>query len=145
MEAPVGELAGEFVREARVGASGEGDVFLQGLIDDFQSRTAMSKRDMRRMLEKDAASFLQSSCRILKASTKGPGAEYLIELVESGDGKRPDRSRTASPRHRHPVRESMGAVRCNAGHQAPPYGISIGGHDGTERRYRARETRPGDR
>ena len=81
MEAPVGELAGEFVREARAGvASGEGDVFLQGLIDDFQSRAAMSKRDMRRMLEKNAASFLQSSCRILKASTKGPGAEYLIEF-----------------------------------------------------------------
>jgi hypothetical protein len=84
MEAPVTELVGEFVREVRVAAaSGEGDVFLQGLVDDFQSSSAMFKRDMRRMLEKDSAGFLQSACRILKTSTKGPGAAYLIELLWS--------------------------------------------------------------
>jgi len=84
MEAPVAELVGEFVREVRVAAANsDGDVLLQSLVDAFQSSSAMSKRDMRRMLEKDAASFLQSSCRILKASTKGPGAEYLIELLWS--------------------------------------------------------------
>jgi hypothetical protein len=84
MEAPVGELVGEYVREVRVGAPGsEGDAFLQGLVDDFQSSSAMSKRDMRRMLEKDSASFLQSACRILKASSKGPGAACLMELLWS--------------------------------------------------------------
>src|SRR5437879_1318336 len=84
MEAPVAELVGEFVREVRVGeVASEGDVFLQGLIDDFQSSSAMFKRDMRRMLEKDSASFLQSACRILKASDRGPGASYLMELLWS--------------------------------------------------------------
>src|SRR5258708_612673 len=84
MEALVGELVGEFVREVRVcAAGGEGDVYFQGLVDDFQSSSAMSKRDMRRMLEKDAASFLHSACRALKASAKGPGADYLVELLWS--------------------------------------------------------------
>lgn len=84
MEAPVAELVGEFVREVRVSAaSGEADVFLQGLVDDFQSSSAMFKRDMRRILEKDPAAFLHSACRVLKASTKGPGAEHLMELLWS--------------------------------------------------------------
>jgi hypothetical protein len=84
MEAPVAELVGEFVREVRVAAANsDGDVLLQSLVDAFQSSSAMSKRDMRRMLEKDAAWFLQSSCRVLKASAEGPGAVYLMELLWS--------------------------------------------------------------
>ncbi len=84
MEAPVAELVGEFVREVRVAAANsDGDMLLQSLVDAFQSSSAMSKRDMRRMLEKDAAWFLQSSCRVLKASAEGPGAVYLMELLWS--------------------------------------------------------------
>src|SRR6476660_8973164 len=84
MEVPVKELVGEFVASVSVpAAQNDEDVFLQGLIDDFQSSSAMFKRDMRRMLEKDSASFLQSACRILKASDRGPGASYLIELLWS--------------------------------------------------------------
>jgi len=84
MEAPVAELVGEFVREVRVDAdNGDGDVLLQALVDDFQSSSAMSKRDMGRLLEKDSAWFLQSACRVLKASAEGPGAVYLMELLWS--------------------------------------------------------------
>ena len=84
MEAPVAELVGEFVREVRVDAAdSDGDVPLQSLVDDFQASSAMSKRDMRRMLEKDPAWFLQSACRVLKALAEGPGAVYLMELLWS--------------------------------------------------------------
>lgn len=84
MEAPVAELVGEFAREARVGAAhSDGDVFLQGLVDGLQAGSAMCKRDMRRMLEKDSAAFLQSACRTLKASVEGPGAVYLMEVLWS--------------------------------------------------------------
>ena len=84
MEASVAELVGEFVREVRVDAAdSDGDVPLQSLVDDFQASSAMSKRDMRRMLEKDAAWLLQSSCRVLKVSAEGPGAVYLMELLWS--------------------------------------------------------------
>jgi hypothetical protein len=72
------------VREARVAAANsDGDLLLQSLVDAFQSSSAMSKRDLRRMLEKDGARFLQSSCRVLKASAEGPGAVYLMELLWS--------------------------------------------------------------
>ena len=84
MEAPVAELVGEFVREVRVAAANsDGDLLLQSLVDAFQSSSAMSKRDLRRMLEKDGAWFLQASCRVLKASSEGPGAVYLMELLWS--------------------------------------------------------------
>ena len=84
MEVPVMELVGEFVKEAQVRQGTEDeDVSLQGLLDDFQSSSAMFKRDMRRMLEKDPSGFLLSACRVLKASTKGPGAAYLMELLWS--------------------------------------------------------------
>jgi hypothetical protein len=84
MEAPVPELVGEFVRAVRVSAANsDGNVLLPALVDDFQSSSAISKRDMRRMLEKDAAWLLQSSCRVLKVSAEGPGAVYLMELLWS--------------------------------------------------------------
>ncbi len=84
MEAPVIELVGEFVREMKVSAAaGDADVSLRGLVDGFQSSSAMFKRDMRRMLEKDPQAFLQSAFRILKASSAGPGAAHLMELLWS--------------------------------------------------------------
>ncbi len=82
MEAPVEELLSEFVAAVHTSAAGEEeDFFLQGLVDDFQSSSALFKRDMRRRLEKDAPSFLRSACRILKAGAKGPGALYLMESL----------------------------------------------------------------
>jgi hypothetical protein len=84
MELPISELVGEFVKEVSVRATeGDGDVFLEGLVDHFQLSAAMFKRDTRRMLEKDPASSLQSACRVLKGSSGGPGAEYLMEQLWS--------------------------------------------------------------
>jgi len=84
MDVPVIELVCEFVHEAQVRPGTEDeDVSLQGLIDDFQSSSAMFKRDMRRMLERDASAFLLSACRVLKVSATGPGAAYLMELLWS--------------------------------------------------------------
>jgi hypothetical protein len=62
-------------------AQNDEDVFLQGLVDDFQSSSAMFKRDMRRLLEKDPVLFLRSACRILQARANSPGADYLMELL----------------------------------------------------------------
>jgi hypothetical protein len=82
MEVPVKELVSAFVAAVNELAAGEEeDVFLQGLVDDFQSSSALFKRDMRRRLEKDPPTFLRSACRILKAGAKGPGALYLMELL----------------------------------------------------------------
>ena len=82
MDVPVKQLVGEYVRAVQVPATGEEeDVFLQGLVDDFQSSSALFKRDMRRRLEKDPPTFLRAACRILKANSNGPGAEYLMELL----------------------------------------------------------------
>ena len=82
MEVPVTQLVTEFVAAVKVPEAGEEeDVFLQGLVDDFQSNSAMFKRDMRRRLEKDPPGFLRAACRILKANSRGPGAEYLMELL----------------------------------------------------------------
>lgn len=84
MDVPVKQLVSEFVDAVHVPAAGEEeDVFLQGLVDDFQSSSAMFKRDMRRRLEKDPPGFLRAACRILKANSRGPGAEYLMELLWS--------------------------------------------------------------
>ena len=82
MEVPVKQLVGEFVAAVSVPpAQNDEDVFLQGLVDDFQSSSAMFKRDMRRLLEKDPMPFLRSACRILKTKSTGPGAEYLMESL----------------------------------------------------------------
>ncbi len=84
MDVPVTKLVREFVDAVNVPASGEEeDVFLQGLVDDFQSSSALFKRDMRRRLEKDPPGFLRSACRILKRHKMGPGVEYLMELLWS--------------------------------------------------------------
>ncbi len=82
MEVPFERLLSEFVAAVHTPAAGEEeDLFLQGLVDDFQSNSALFKRDMRRRLEKDAPAFLRSACRILKAGAKGPGALYLMETL----------------------------------------------------------------
>lgn len=82
MEVPFQKLVSEYVAAVHAPEAGEEeDVFLQGLVDDFQSSSALFKRDMRRRLEKDPPAFLRSACRILKAGPKGPGAAYLMELL----------------------------------------------------------------
>jgi len=84
MDVPIKQLMREFVAAVSVPEAGEEeDVFLQGLVDDFQSSSALFKRDMRRRLEKDPQAFLRAACRILKAKSNGPGAEYLMELLWS--------------------------------------------------------------
>ena len=93
MEAPVAELVGEFVREVRVAAANsDGDMLLQSLVDAFQSSSAMSRRDMRRMLEKGCGMVLT----IVLPRTEGlgggsrSGVSDGTALVEPGAGERPD-------------------------------------------------------
>jgi len=82
MDVPVKQLVSEYVAAVQVPEAGEEeDVFLQGLVDDFQSSSALFKRDMRRRLEKDPPGFLRAACRILKVNSTGPGADYLMELL----------------------------------------------------------------
>jgi hypothetical protein len=84
MEAAVHELIGDFLREATVGVAGaDVDAWLQRLMDDTVSSSAVLKRDMRRMLEKDSSGFLQSACRILKVCSQGPGVGSLLDLLWS--------------------------------------------------------------
>jgi HEAT repeats len=84
METPIAELVREFVQQARVPAGKpEEDAPLQRLIRDFELNPAMSKRDMRRLLEKDPQAILRSACRILKASSEGPGAAFAMEQLWS--------------------------------------------------------------
>jgi HEAT repeat protein len=83
MDVPVKQLVSQYVAAVQVPKASEEDVFLQGLVDDFQSSSALFKRDMRRRLEKDPPGFLRAACRILKTNSKGPGADYLAELLWS--------------------------------------------------------------
>jgi hypothetical protein len=84
VEVPVVELAREFVHEAQLCAGTEDeDVGLQELLDDSQSSPAIFKRDVRRMIEKDARGFLASACRVLKRCAEGPRAASLMELLWS--------------------------------------------------------------
>jgi len=84
MEIPVQELLGDFLREANVPDAEPGDdVFLEHLVDDVQSSSALFKRDVRRILEKDPAAFFQSACRILKRSVERPGAASLLDVLWS--------------------------------------------------------------
>ena len=82
METPVIALVREYVKEVRIPSGNEEeDLYLQGLIDDFQSSSSMFKRDIRRRLERDPQAFLRSACRILKANSEGPGAAYAMEQL----------------------------------------------------------------
>jgi len=84
MEALVQELLSDFLQEATVSlADVDVDTWLQRLIDDSVSSSAVLKRDMRRMLEKDPAGFLQSACRILKVCAQRPGVASMLDLLWS--------------------------------------------------------------
>jgi hypothetical protein len=84
MEVPVQELLGDFLREANVPVAGSGeDTFLEHLVNDIQSSSALFKRDVRRLLEKDPGAFFPSACRILKISLERPGAGSLLEILWS--------------------------------------------------------------
>ncbi len=84
MQAPVTELVMEFARQVRLPESeGQQDIYLRTLVAEFASNTAMIKRDMRRLLEKDPRLFLRAACRILRQSPEGPGAAYLADLLRS--------------------------------------------------------------
>ena len=84
MEAPIQELIGDFLHEASVsGADTDIDICLQRLIDDGGSSSAVLKRDMRRLLEKDAHGFLQSACRILRVCSERPGVASMLDLLWS--------------------------------------------------------------
>jgi hypothetical protein len=84
MEVPVQELLGDFLREANVPVAGPGeDAFLEHLVDDIQSSSALFKRDVRRLLEKDPAAFFPSACRILRTSLERPGAASLLDVLWS--------------------------------------------------------------
>src|SRR5579863_3471316 len=84
METPIADLVREFVQQARVpSGKPEEDAPLQKLIRDFEFNSSMSKRDMRRLLEKDPEGLLRSACRILKAASEGPGAAFAMEQLWS--------------------------------------------------------------
>lgn len=84
MDAPFQELIGDFLHQAAVSvADPEVDTWLRRLIDDTVSSSAVLKRDMRRLLEKDARGFLQSACRILKVCSDRPGVASMLDLLWS--------------------------------------------------------------
>ncbi len=84
METSVADLVREFVQQVRVPPGNpEQDVPLQRLIRDFELNSAMCKRDMRRLLERDPEAFFRSACRILKAGLEGPGAAFAMEQLWS--------------------------------------------------------------
>ena len=84
MQVPVTTLVSEFARQARLPqATGQDDVYLRTLVAEFAANSAMVKRDMRRQLEKDAGTFLQAACRVLRECSEGSGAAYLADLLWS--------------------------------------------------------------
>jgi len=84
MEAAVQELLRDFFHEANVQTgSTEIDLPLQRLVDDVRSDSAVCKRDLRRLMERDSAGFLQATCRILKVSGDKAGVGPLLELLWS--------------------------------------------------------------
>ncbi len=84
MDVPVQELLGDFLREANVPVAGRGeDAFLEHMVDDVQSSSALFKRDVRRLMEKDPAAFFPSACRILRTSLERPGVASLLEVLWS--------------------------------------------------------------
>jgi hypothetical protein len=84
MEGAIQDLLCDFFHEANVPAgSNDIDRPLQCLVDGTTAGSAVVKRDLRRLLEKDPAAFLQSACRILKADTQKAGVAPLLDLVWS--------------------------------------------------------------
>jgi hypothetical protein len=84
MEMPVQELIADFLQAASVNvANADVDAGLQRLMDDAEASSAVLRRDMRRLIEKDPAGFLQSACRIVKVSSQRPGMASMVELLWS--------------------------------------------------------------
>ena len=84
MEAAVQELLRDFFQEAKLGAgTTDIDLPVQRLVEGGQSDSAVCKRDLRRLLEKDPAGFLQSASHTLKVSADTPGVAPLLEVLWS--------------------------------------------------------------
>jgi len=82
MEAAVQDLLRDFFHEANLPESTtEMDLPLQRLVDEGGPDSSVCKRDLRRLLEKDSAAFLQAACRILKASPEKGGVGPLLDLL----------------------------------------------------------------
>lgn len=82
MQVPITKLVAEFAQHARLPESErQEDLYLRTLVTEFASSSAMFKRDMRRLLEKDPRLFLRAACRVLRESPEGPGTAYLAELL----------------------------------------------------------------
>lgn len=82
MESAVQDLLRDFFHEANLQASASDiDAPLQRLVDEGGSDSSVCKRDLRRLLEKDSAGFLQAACRILKASPDKEGVGPLLDLL----------------------------------------------------------------
>jgi hypothetical protein len=84
MDVPIQELLRDLLREANIPVAHPGeDVFLERLVNDVQSSSALFKRDVRRLLEKDPSAFFKSACRVLKTSLGRPGAASLLDVLWS--------------------------------------------------------------
>ena len=82
MEAAIQDLLRDFFHEASVPeGTTEMDVPLQRLVDEGGPDSSVCKRDLRRLLEKDPAGFLQAAGHILKASPDKAGVGPLLDLL----------------------------------------------------------------
>lgn len=124
MQISVTELVAEFARQARLPESaGQEDVYLQSLVDDFEPNSAMFRRDMRRMLEKDSRSFVRAACRVLKQPAENPGTVYLAELLWSST----ELVKSLADPQLMPLRAAIALAKLwtAAGYHAPTHGISL--------------------
>lgn len=84
METAVQTLLFDFVHEAQPQNAGKDlDHPLRHLVEESPEDSAVCKRDLRRLLEKDPGGFLQSACRILRVSADKSGVGPLLELLWS--------------------------------------------------------------
>jgi len=84
MEAAVQALVRDFFHEASVQIERSAiDQPLERLIDDAGADSAVCKRDLRRLLERDPAGFLQAAGRVLRDSPDEAGIMPLLDLLWS--------------------------------------------------------------
>jgi hypothetical protein len=82
MEGAVQDLLRDFVHEANLQATATDiDRAVRRLMDDAGADSSVCKRDLRRLLEREPAGFLQAACRILKESSDKAGAGPLLDLL----------------------------------------------------------------
>jgi HEAT repeat protein len=82
MQVPVAELVAEFVRVVRVpDGNHDEDALVAAACHSFESSPARAKRDMRRLMEKDADAFFCSACRMLRDGSETPAAACMMELL----------------------------------------------------------------